>query len=114
MLEGDRIHLEVAPEVSNVDFTLGTQVEGSSVPGFSITGTIYAYGEIRPGRVDEVQRRLSEAAGVPVRLRVTIVPAILTKAGGTSEDEGSEAMSPVVPSIEVEGLGEPSEGSLWR
>lgn len=78
--------------------------------GFIITGTIYAFGEIAPGRVKEVQRRLSEAAGVPVRLRVTIVPAILTKAGEASDEQESEEPSPVVPSIEVEGLGEPAEG----
>lgn len=78
--------------------------------GFIITGTIYAYGEIAPGRVKEVQRRLSEAAGVPVRLRVTIVPAILTKAGEASDEQESEEPSPVVPSFEVEGLGESAEG----
>jgi pilus assembly protein CpaC len=35
VLENGRIHLEVAPEVSNVDFTLGTQFEGTTIPGFS-------------------------------------------------------------------------------
>ena len=77
--------------------------------GFSITGTIYAYGEIKPERMDEVQRRLSEAAGVPVRLRVTIVPAILSKSGGVSDAEEPGEPSPVVPSIAIEGLGEPTE-----
>jgi pilus assembly protein CpaC len=35
VLENGRIHLEVAPEVSNIDFTLGTQFEGTTIPGFS-------------------------------------------------------------------------------
>lgn len=52
-----------------------------------------------------VQKRLSEAAGVPIKLRVTIVPATLTEVGGTSkEGRGGE---PVVPSVEVDGPSEP-------
>ncbi len=35
VLEDDRIHLVVAPEVSNVDFTLGITLQGASVPGFT-------------------------------------------------------------------------------
>jgi len=34
VLGPERIHLEVAPEVSEPDFTLGTQVEGFTTPGF--------------------------------------------------------------------------------
>lgn len=34
VLGPERIHLEVAPEVSEPDFTLGTQVEGFVTPGF--------------------------------------------------------------------------------
>jgi pilus assembly protein CpaC len=34
VLSPDRIHLRVAPEVSEVDFTLGTTVDGTTVPGF--------------------------------------------------------------------------------
>ena len=76
--------------------------------GFTVTGTIYAYEEIRPGRVDEVQRRLSEAAGAPVKMRVTIVPATLSEAGGASNERLVEP-PPVVPSVEIEGLDEPIE-----
>jgi pilus assembly protein CpaC len=35
VLENGRIHLQVAPEVSNVDHTLGINVEGTVIPGFS-------------------------------------------------------------------------------
>src|SRR5262245_9141773 len=34
VLGPDRLHLQVAPEVSDVDFTLGTEVAGTRVPGF--------------------------------------------------------------------------------
>jgi pilus assembly protein CpaC len=34
VLSPDRIHLEVAPEVSEPDFTVGTQVAGFTTPGF--------------------------------------------------------------------------------
>ena len=75
---------------------------------FVVVGTIYAYQPIRREQVEMVQKRLSEAAGVPIKLRVTIVPATLTEVGGNSEGEGI-GMAPVVPSIEVDGLGEPLE-----
>ena len=75
---------------------------------FVVVGTIYAYQDIRRDQVEMVQKRLSEAAGVPIKLRVTIVPATLTEVGGNSEGEGI-GMAPVVPSIEVDGLGEPLE-----
>jgi len=75
---------------------------------FVVVGTIYAYQDIRRDQVEMVQKRLSEAAGVPIKLRVTIVPATLTEVGGNSQGEGV-GMAPVVPSIEVDGLGEPLE-----
>jgi pilus assembly protein CpaC len=34
VLSPERIHLEVAPEVSEPDFTLGTRVQGFATPGF--------------------------------------------------------------------------------
>ena len=34
VLGGDRIHLEVSPEVSEPDFTIGTSVSGFTTPGF--------------------------------------------------------------------------------
>jgi pilus assembly protein CpaC len=34
VLGPDRIHLEVAPEVSEPDFSFGTEVDGTAVPGF--------------------------------------------------------------------------------
>jgi pilus assembly protein CpaC len=34
VLSADRIHMEITPEVSEPDFTLGTTVDGTSVPGF--------------------------------------------------------------------------------
>ncbi len=34
VLSRDRIHMEISPEVSEPDFTLGTSVDGTSVPGF--------------------------------------------------------------------------------
>ena len=75
---------------------------------FVVVGTIYAYQEIRREQVEMVQKRLSDAAGVPVKLRVTIVPATLTEVGGNSQGKGV-GMAPVVPSIEVDGFGEPLE-----
>ena len=76
---------------------------------FLVTGTIYAYEEIGPEKVEEVQRRLSEAVGESVKFRVTIVPATLTEVGGTSEREPGLQI-PVVPSNELEGLGDPLDG----
>lgn len=35
VLGPDRIHLEVSPEVSQADFSFGTEVEGTVVPGFN-------------------------------------------------------------------------------
>jgi pilus assembly protein CpaC len=35
VLENKRIHLVVAPEVSNVDFTLGVTFQGATIPGFT-------------------------------------------------------------------------------
>lgn len=75
---------------------------------FVVVGTIYAYQPIRREQVEMVQKRVSDAVGVPVKLRVTIVPATLTEVGGNSEGQGI-GMAPVVPSIEVDGLGEPLE-----
>ncbi len=34
VLSPERIHMEITPEVSEPDFTLGTSVDGTSVPGF--------------------------------------------------------------------------------
>ncbi|NNL87204.1 MAG: type II and III secretion system protein family protein [Myxococcales bacterium] len=34
VLDANRIHMEITPEVSEPDFTLGTSVAGSTVPGF--------------------------------------------------------------------------------
>ena len=34
VLGDDRIHMEISPEVSEPDFTLGTAVDGTTVPGF--------------------------------------------------------------------------------
>ena len=34
VLDANRIHMEVTPEVSEPDFTLGTAVNGTTVPGF--------------------------------------------------------------------------------
>ena len=70
-----------------------------------VTGTIYAFGEIEPERVEMVQRRLSDDAGVPIKLRLTIVPAIFSEVGGTSEKEPVE-QTPVVPSVGLEDLDE--------
>jgi len=74
---------------------------------FVVIATIYSYQDVGREEVEMVQRRLSEAAGEPVKLRVTIVPATLAEAGGSSE-EGPVEEPPVVPSIEVEDLGAPS------
>ena len=79
---------------------------------FVITGTVYAYQEIEPGRVEDVQRQLSRAVGVPIELRVTIVPASLTVVGGPPRQKTEEAPSKkepqVVPSTESDPLNESS------
>jgi uncharacterized hydrophobic protein (TIGR00271 family) len=72
---------------------------------FVVVGTIYAYQDIRREQVEMVQKRLSDAAGVPVKLRVTIVPATLTEVGGASKERSGEG--PVVPFVDVDGLSEP-------
>jgi hypothetical protein len=74
---------------------------------FVVTGTVYAYQEIRPESVEMVQRRLADAVGVPVELRVTIVPATLTVVGDSSRKE-SAAAAKVVPSVEIDDTGEPA------
>jgi uncharacterized hydrophobic protein (TIGR00271 family) len=81
--------------------------------GFVITGTVFAYQEIVPGRVEEVQRQLSQAVGVPVELRVTMVPASLAVVGGSMRQEAEEVPSteepPVVPSTDGDHRDESSE-----
>jgi uncharacterized membrane protein len=75
---------------------------------FVVTGTVYAYGKIEPDSVEMVQRKLEGAVGVPIELRVTIVPATLTVVGGGSEQR-AEREPEVVPSSEGDHLDESSE-----
>ncbi len=60
VLGPDRIHLAVAPEVSDVDFTLGTEVGGTIVPGF-VTRRATTAVELKDGQSFAIAGLLSES-----------------------------------------------------
>src|SRR5262245_45255901 len=60
VLGPDRIHLAVAPEVSDVDFTLGTEVGGTVVPGF-ITRRAQTAVELKDGQSFAIAGLLSDS-----------------------------------------------------
>jgi pilus assembly protein CpaC len=60
VLGPDRIHLQVAPEVSEVDFTLGTEVSGTVVPGFIVRRATTAV-ELKDGQSFAIAGLLSES-----------------------------------------------------
>lgn len=60
VLAPDRIHLEVFPEVSQPDFTLGSEVEGTIVPGFR-TRRVSTNVELADGESFMVAGLLNEA-----------------------------------------------------
>jgi pilus assembly protein CpaC len=60
VLGPDRIHLAVAPEVSDVDFTLGTEVGGTIVPGF-ITRRAETAVELKDGQSFAIAGLLSDS-----------------------------------------------------
>ena len=57
---------------------------------FIVTGTVYAYREIGPESVERIQRQLTDAVGVPIELRVTLVPATLTVVGDSSKERAEK------------------------
>jgi pilus assembly protein CpaC len=59
VLAPDRIHLQVAPEVSDVDFTLGTEVAGTVVPGF-VTRRAATAVELKDGQSFAIAGLLSD------------------------------------------------------
>ena len=59
VLGPDRIHLQVSPEVSDVDFTLGTEVGGTVVPGF-ITRRATTAVELKDGQSFAIAGLLSD------------------------------------------------------
>jgi pilus assembly protein CpaC len=60
VLGPDRIHLQVAPEVSDVDFTLGTEVGGTIVPGF-VTRRATTAVELKDGQSFAIAGLLSDS-----------------------------------------------------
>ena len=60
VLGPDRIHLQVAPEVSDVDFTLGTEVAGTVVPGF-VTRRATTAVELKDGQSFAIAGLLSDS-----------------------------------------------------
>ncbi len=59
VLGPDRLHLQVAPEVSDVDFTLGTEVGGTVVPGF-VTRRASTAVELKDGQSFAIAGLLSD------------------------------------------------------
>jgi len=59
VLGPDRIHLEVAPEVSEPDFTIGTEVDGTRVPGF-VTRRASTSVELKDGQSFAIAGLLSD------------------------------------------------------
>jgi len=59
ILGPDRIHLEVRPEVSQPDFTFGTEVDGTVVPAFNARRASTSV-ELRPGQSLAIAGLLSE------------------------------------------------------
>jgi pilus assembly protein CpaC len=60
VLGPDRIHLQVAPEVSDVDFTIGTEVAGTVVPGFTTRRATTAV-ELKDGQSFAIAGLLSDS-----------------------------------------------------
>ncbi len=60
VLGPDRIHLAVAPEVSDVDFTFGTEVGGTVVPGF-VTRRAQTAVELKDGQSFAIAGLLSDS-----------------------------------------------------
>jgi pilus assembly protein CpaC len=60
VLGPDRIHLQVAPEVSDVDFTLGVEVAGTVVPGFTTRRATTAV-ELKDGQSFAIAGLLSDS-----------------------------------------------------
>ena len=59
VLGPDRIHLEVAPEVSEPDFNIGTEVDGTRVPGF-VTRRASTSVELKDGQSFAIAGLLSD------------------------------------------------------
>jgi pilus assembly protein CpaC len=59
VLGPDRIHLEVSPEVSEPDFSFGTEVDGTAVPGF-VTRRAATSVELRDGQSFAIAGLLSD------------------------------------------------------
>ena len=63
--------------------------------GFLVQGTVFAFTGFESERIFSFQEYLEEKVGVPVEVRLTIVPATLLEAGG---ENPAQLRSPVVPS----------------
>ena len=56
---------------------------------FLVEGTVYAFKGFETERIFDFQEELQARMGVPIEVQLTIVPATLTKVGGTPEPETS-------------------------
>ena len=63
--------------------------------GFLVEGTVFTFTGFESERILEFQEYLEEKVGVPVEVRVTVVPATLLEAGG---ENPVQLRSSVVPS----------------
>lgn len=63
--------------------------------GFLVEGTVFTYAGFETEGAFGFQKYLEEKVGVPVEVRLTIVPATLLEAGG---ENPVQLRSPVVPS----------------
>lgn len=76
VLTPDRIHLKVSPEVSEPDFTLGTSVSGTTVPGFATRraqtavelgdGETFAIAGLLSDQVNEIAVKYPLLGDIPV------------------------------------------------
>jgi pilus assembly protein CpaC len=84
VLGPDRIHLEVSPEVSEIDFGIGTEVDGTVVPGFKTRRSSTSI-ELGDGQSFAIAGLLSEvlrevAAEYPVLGRIPVLGALFRSA----------------------------------
>ncbi len=59
--------------------------------GLLVVATLFAYGDLGGERLEEIRRRLSEVAGVPVTIDLTVVDATRIEAGPISSAPSKEA-----------------------
>jgi pilus assembly protein CpaC len=101
VLSPDQIHLQVSPEVSDVDFSLGTSVDGTVVPGFR-TRRVSTAVELGDGQSFAIAGLLRDSMSelideYPVLGRIPVLGALFRSSSFQSDE--SELVIIVTPRI---------------